>query len=183
MAACRLAPAIFLGVCVGLIRPRPLRTARAVWVSGAWPKPLVFRAPSSTIALVLESQRCSSLGAVGFATSGPGAWKPLARRHQCCRRKHSPNPCGRGGTRACPGGNPKGVCGSPCEAFQLPDHGSEGLSMTEFAAADGAVLLQKYCHGCGATIHKSAPLCPRCGARQFDVERPRQPPPRGGARF
>ncbi len=28
---------------------------------------------------------------------------------------------------------------------------------------------QKYCLGCGKTLHKSAPQCPHCGAPQADV--------------
>lgn len=28
---------------------------------------------------------------------------------------------------------------------------------------------QKYCLGCGKTLHKSAPTCPHCGAPQADV--------------
>ena len=40
--------------------------------------------------------------------------------------KHSPNPCGRGGARVCPGRKPKGVRGLLDEASQLPDFKGEG---------------------------------------------------------
>jgi len=44
------------------------------------------------------------------------------------------------------------------------------MSDTTAEPSASRVFDQKYCSGCGELIHRTAPLCPRCGAPQADVQ-------------
>jgi TM2 domain-containing membrane protein YozV len=50
------------------------------------------------------------------------------------------------------------------DTIEVPKPGAQA----EAPVAPG-LTEQKYCLGCGKTLHKSAPQCPHCGAPQADV--------------
>jgi hypothetical protein len=56
------------------------------------------------------------------------------------RRRSTPRPCGRGGMRVCSGRKPKGACGSPNEASQLPDHQSGAKNVAIARAIAGLAV-------------------------------------------